>query len=245
VMSTLVGLARDRGLLGLDDPVSDHLPAGWTNAAAAEEQAITIRHLLTMSSGLNEATLTVKAAPGTVWEYNTDAYQKLRRVVEAAAGSDINTLSGEWLFGPIGIDSPQAWAPRPGAFATMDAVGDKAWALELTAREMARFGLLAQRNGLWAGQQLTDPGWFAEAWTGSSRKRDYGYLWWLLGEGHFRRQGVPTDLVAALGARDQKIYVLPSMQLVLVRQGETARSAALAESDFDTALIAALRDARA
>lgn len=245
VTSTLVGLARDRGLLQLDDPVSQYLPAGWTNATAEREGAITIRHLLTMSSGLNERTLRATAEPGTVWEYNTEAYQKLRRVLEAAAGADINSLSTEWLFTAIGIDRPEAWAPRPGGGAATDAVGDPQWGLNLTAREMARFGLFAMRNGMWNGEQITDPGWFAEAWASSPLKRDYGYLWWLLGKGAFGRRGAPTDLVAALGAQDQKIYVAPSVGLVLARQGGAAGEIVPAGSDFDVELVAALLRARA
>lgn len=245
VTSTLVALARDKGLLGLDEPVSSHLRAGWTNAAAADEGAITIRHLLTMTSGLDPNSLKVVAAPGTAWRYNTEAYQKLRRVLEAAAGTDINTLSQEWLFASIGLGNPAAWAPRPGGPVSTDAVGDTLWGLDLTAREMARYGLFAMRNGEWAGDQITDPGWFAEAWTPIAQKADYGYLWWLIGKGHLGAKGAPADLVAALGAQDQKIYVVPSLGLVLSRQGDAANDVTAAESDFDAALLRSLAEARA
>lgn len=241
--STLIGLARDRGLLTLDDPVTDHLGPGWTNASAAEEAKITVRHLLTMTSGLDERRLTATHEPGAVWEYNTDAYQKLRHVLEAAAGTDINTLSQEWLFHAIGVRNSTAWAPRSPI--DTDAVGDELWALSLTAREMARFGLFAMRNGNWNGEQITDPGWFAEAWASSPAKRDYGYLWWLLGKGHLGRRGAPDDFVAALGAQDQKIYVIPSAGLVLARQGLAANDVTAAQSDFDTRLVVALGRARA
>jgi len=243
VVSTLVGLARDRALLALDDVVADYLEPGWTAATPAQERAITIRHLLTMTSGLDERTLTATASPGTKWEYNTAAYQKLRRVLEAAADTDINSLIGTWLFDTIGIDNPTAWTPRPAR--TADAVGDVAWGLNLRAREMARFGLFAQRNGNWAGQQVTDPGWFAEAWTSVPQRRDYGYLWWLLGKGRLGGRGAPADLVAALGAKDQKIYVVPSLDLVVTRQGDAANDVTLAISDFDERLIVALGNARA
>jgi CubicO group peptidase (beta-lactamase class C family) len=245
VTSTLIGLARDKGLLALDDPVSHYLSAGWTNASAAEEAAITIRHLLTMTSGLNPNTLKVVAAPGTVWRYNTEAYQKLRRVLEAAAGTDINTLSQQWLFAAIGLVNPAAWAPRPGGPVSSDAVGDTLWGLDLTAREMARYGLFAMRNGEWAGDRITAQGWFAEAWTPTPQKADYGYLWWLIGRGHLGAKGAPADLVAALGAQDQKIYVVPSLGLVLSRQGGAASDVTAAESDFDAALLLALAEARA
>lgn len=241
--STLVGLARDKGLLALDDPVSQYLEPGWTNATPAQEGAITIRHLLTMTSGLDERTLKATAEAGVRWEYNTVAYQKLRHVLEAAAGTDINALSGEWLFEAIGIQNPTAWAPRPTGDA--DATGAELWGLSLRAREMARFGLFAMRNGNWAGEQITDPGWFAEAWTTIPQARDYGYLWWLFGQGQLGGRRAPEDMVAALGAQDQKIYVVPSLDLVVTRQGLAANDASLAVSDFDTRLLMALGAARA
>jgi CubicO group peptidase (beta-lactamase class C family) len=237
VTSTLVGLARDQGLLALDDAVSDYLPAGWTAASPAGEAAITIRHLLTMSSGLNPRTLRNDAPPGTVWDYNTDAYQKLRGVLEAAAGTDINVLSKAWLFDAIGIEQPVPWAPRA---QVVDAVGWPTYGLTLTAREMARFGLFAMRAGQWAGTQITAADWFAEAWAPSPLKADYGYLWWLLGQGRLASKGATPDLVAALGARDQKIYVSPSVGVVMARQGSAAGVVSEAESDFDAALITAL-----
>ena len=241
--STLLGIARAKGLVDFDDPVSSYLDAGWTNASPDEEAAITIRHLLTMTSGLDERTLSAVSAPGERWAYNTDAYQKLRRVLEAVASTDINTLTSEWLFGPIGIDNPEAWRPRPGGIA--DAAGDELWGLNLRAREMARFGLLAARRGSWNSDPVTEPEWFDEAWTPIPQKRDYGYLWWLVGNGTLRRAGAPADTVAALGARDQKIYVVPSLDLVLTRQGEAANEVAAAQSDFDRRLIRALVAARA
>jgi len=243
VTSTLIGLARQLGLLSLDDPVSDYLEPGWTRATRAEEGAITIRHLLTMTSGLDDRTLRATDAPGTVWAYNTEAYQKLRRVLEAAADTDINSLSGDWLFDAIGIDNSTAWAPRP--IGAPDAAGDALWGLSLRAREMARFGLFAMRNGNWGGAQITDPGWFGEAWTAIPQARDYGYLWWLLGKGRLGRGGGIDDLVAALGAQDQKIYVMPSIDLVVTRQGSAGRDVTQAVSDFDARLLLALKNARA
>ena len=238
VMSTVMGLARDRGLLEFDEPVSSFLGAGWSRAAAAEEAAITVFHLLTMTRGLNPRTLRRAAPPGTVWDYNTAAYQRLRPVVEAASGLDINSLTTEWLFAPIGIVSPAPWAPR----STMtDAMGESTWGLTLTAREMARYGLFAMRAGRWTDQQITARDWFEEAWAPIALKADYGYLWWLLGRGG--QQGAIPDLVAALGASDQKIYVSPATDLVLARQGAAAGSVSDAQSDFDALLITALSEA--
>lgn len=232
VLSTLLGLARSKGLLGFDDPVSKYLPAGWSRAAQADEARVTLYHLMTHSSGLDPRTLKKVAEPGTKFDYNTDAYQKLRLVLEAAARSDINTISRTWLFDAIGLGAGALWRERPGA--DRDATGATPWGLALTARDMCRFGLFASRGGRWIDRQITDPGWFAEAWTPSKAKRDYGLLWWLQGRGALSAvKGVPADWVSALGAQDQKIYVVPSAALVVSRQGTAAREASDAESDFD------------
>ncbi len=241
VVSTLVGLARSRGVLALDDPVSEFLGDGRSNASVVDERIIRLHRLLTMTSGLDPRTLRAAAQAGIVWDYNTDAYQKLRQVLEVVAATDINSLTVDWLFRSIGVTTESPWRARARA---VDATGDELWGLRLTARDMARFGLLAMRNGRWAGEQITEPGWFAEAWTPIPLNANYGYLWWLLGgSGRTGGQG-PDDLVAALGAQDQKIYVAPSIGLVLARQGDAAAQVTEAGSDFDAALVNALMRAR-
>ncbi len=237
VTSTLVGLARDRGLLQLDDLVSDHLTAGWSKATPAQEEQITLRHLLTHSSGLEPDTLEWVAPPGTLFAYNTEAYQKLRSVLEESSGMYIYAFSREWLFDAIGVEGE--WVDR----GEVDPLGAPLWGLELSALDMARYGLFAAREGRWSGAQITSPGWFAEAWTPSATKADYGLLWWLQGRGKLHGKA-PADLVSALGARDQKIYVVPSLDLVVTRQGLAAGTQTEAESDFDLVLLKAVTEAR-
>jgi CubicO group peptidase (beta-lactamase class C family) len=216
--------------------------AGWSNARPDEEAAITVQHLLTMTSGLHPRRLTKVAAPGAEWDYNTDAYQKLRLVLEAATGLGIDELTREWIFDPIGMSTGARWSERPQA--APDAVGERPWGLLLTVCDMARFGLLAQRRGQWGTNPVVGAPWFDEALASIPQKVDYGYLWWLTGKGHLRRAGAPPDTFAALGAMDQKIYVIPSVDLVVARQGGAAKESSEAESEFDSALIRALVSAR-
>ncbi len=244
VTSTLVGMSVAEGELELDQPVSDLLPVGWSRAAPAAEGRITVRHLLTMTSGLHSRRLTRVAEPGTTFDYNTPAYQKLRLVLEAATGTGIDALSRERLFDPVGMSALAVWEPRPDLPQFRDATGSLEWGLKLPARDMARFGLLALRKGTWAGEELVSAAWFDEAWTSSPAQVDYGYLWWLLGRRRGERSRVPEDWVAALGAGDQKIYVVPSLDLVVTRQGAAAKEATDARSTFDGDLIAALLAAR-
>ncbi len=238
VTSTLVGIARDKGLLDFEDKVSDYLDRGWSKASAADEGEVTLRHLMTHSSGLNPRTLVKDSPAGTVFDYNSIAYQKLHPVLAKVSGLDNNALSRDWLFDAIGIGG--AWVDRE----EVDPTGQVQLGLTLSARDMARFGILSLRGGVWDGKQITPEGWFDEAWSPSEVKGDYGLLWWLQGRKPGLEGKAPRDLVSALGAQDQKIYIIPSLKLVVTRQGRAGGSASEAESDYDLVLFRALAAAR-
>jgi CubicO group peptidase (beta-lactamase class C family) len=238
VTSTLVGMAREKGLLELDDRVSDYLDTGWSMAPTPDESTVTLRHLMTHSSGLDPRTLTRTTDAGREFDYNNYAYQKLHRVLAKVANLDNNALSRAWLFDMIGIGGE--WVDRT----DVDPMGQVQLGLKLSARDMARFGLLAMRGGVWDGKQMTPEGWFDEAWAPSEVKGDYGLLWWLQGRKPSLEGKAPRDLVSALGAMDQKIYIIPSLKLVVTRQGRAGGSASEAESDYDLILFRALAKAR-
>jgi CubicO group peptidase (beta-lactamase class C family) len=247
VVSTLCGIAVDRGLLAVDDRVSDHLPAGWTAADPADEARITVEHLLTMSSGLDQNTLTQVAEPGTTWAYNTTAYQKLRPVLESVSGAGIDELSREWLWTPIGASTGTRWVERAGdGPLQVDATGARLWSLQMTARDMARFGLLVQRAGKWEGEPVVSGEWLDAATAGSEVEPTYGYLWWLASGVEATGDGpdLPEDLVAALGANDQKVYVVPSLDLAFTRQGLSAGPVSESRSNFDLEILDRLLAAR-
>jgi CubicO group peptidase (beta-lactamase class C family) len=242
VASTLLGMAQEKGLLKIDEAVSKYLGPGWSKAPPADEAKITIRHLMTHASGLHARTLQKVDEPGTKFDYNTPAYQKTRPVLEKAAGMDINTLSRAWLFDAIGVSAAAKWAPRPSG--EKDATGAAQWGLNLSARDMARFGLVSLRTGRWGTSSIVDAAWYREAWAPSKVARDYGLLWWLMGNKP-RFSKAPDDWVAALGAQDQKIYVFPGLDTVVTRQGLAAKESSEHESDFDQVLFQALAAARA
>ncbi len=240
VASTLLGIAQEKRLLSLDDAVSKYLAAGWSTATPADEGKITIRHLMTMSSGLNDALRKV-AEPGKTFDYNTPAYQKTRPILEKAAGMEINALTRAWLFDGISVSAGTVWKPRPDG--ETDSTGAAQWGLYMTARDMARFGLVSLRRGAWGERRLIQSSWYDEAWASSKVQADYGLLWWLMGKRNI--PGAPKDWVAGLGARDQKIYVVPSLDLVVTRQGLAAGEESEHSSNFDLALFKAIAAARA
>jgi CubicO group peptidase (beta-lactamase class C family) len=230
VMAVLVGIAQHRGLLKLEDPVALHLGKGWSKASAEQEAAITVRHLLTMTSGLKDD-LTFEAEVGTRWRYNSAAYARLVPVVAAAAKQPANEFTRAWLTGRIGM-SDSRWVDRPwgGGEVSANAVG-----LATTARDLARFGLLILADGRWANESvIADRDYLRAALRPSQALNpSYGYLWWLNGQPEVARgdgqrtkgpliPSAPNDLVAALGAIDRKVYVVPSLDLVVTRLGNSA-----------------------
>ena len=226
VVAVLVGLARQRGLLALDDPVTDH--AGrWTQATDEQERAVTIRHLMAMTTGLTPA-LEYDAAPGSKWLYNTPAYHHLLRIVAAAAGLDRNAMTREWLTGRLGMRDSR-WEPRPWAASAI------ATGFATTARDLARFGLLILAGGAWDGESVIEDTEYLEEMLRPSQTLNpsYGLLWWTNGgassmswaippvtTGGALIPAAPADLVAAQGARDRKLYVVPSLDLVVSRLGD-------------------------
>jgi CubicO group peptidase (beta-lactamase class C family) len=114
--------------------------------------------------------------------------------------------------------------------------------LQCSTRDLARFGLFALRGGQWDGQPLVSKAFFSEATTASQDLNPaYGFLWWLNAKetnqpmaglssamASLKFPGAPRDMIAAMGAEGQNVLVVPSLDLVVVRQGELPPDRALA-----------------
>jgi CubicO group peptidase (beta-lactamase class C family) len=245
--ATLVGIAQKEGLLSLTDPAAKYLGAGWTSLSAAQEQQITIRHLLTMTSGLDDGVpddhctlpscLQFKAAPGTRWAYHNAPYTLLEKVVEAASGKTYNSYFRDKIRDRTGMNGLWIKSGWNNVYYS-------------NARSMARFGLLIQAGAQWNGTPVLSDAAYNNAMINTSQNINlsYGYLWWLNGKASHMLPTVqfvfngsmvpnaPADMYAALGKNDQKIYVVPSKKLVIIRMGEAAGNVQLAASSFDNEL---------
>lgn len=225
IVALLAGIAGDKGLLDVDYPVSHYLGAGWSEAAPETEAAITVRHLMEMSSGLKED-LTSEAAPGTQFFYNTPAYAKLQGVLEAASGETLAAVTEAWLTRPLGL-AETGWRPRPAAFGN---VGNP-MALVSTPRELSRIGQMVLENGRAPdGSRVISAKALAGLFAPTETNPAYGRLWWLnggvwsLAAGGVRRDGpfipaAPADTITGLGFLSRQIFIVPSKGLVIVRTG--------------------------
>lgn len=244
LVSATAGIAKQEGLLNLDDPASQYLGKGWTREPKNKEKLITIRNLLTMTSGIDDKKQLVRkfnlkyvADAGTRWAYS-NVFQKLMDVISAASKQDFETYFNEKLKNKIGMDG--YW--KNGIIFRI---------YHSSARSMARFGLLALNNGKWKNDQILDEQYFKSSIEPSQQiNPSYGYFWWLNGKKRYMLPGgqtvyngslvpsAPSDMYAAMGAADQRIYVIPSMNMIVVRMGEASnpQHSSFAVSGFDNAL---------
>jgi CubicO group peptidase (beta-lactamase class C family) len=236
-VSMLAAIAIDKGLVDPALAVSDYLGAGWSKATPDQERAIAVIHLLTMSSGLDEA-LGYAAPAGSTFFYNTPAYALTKRVLAAAAKAPLETLTHDWLTAPAGMTST-AWRKRPGAFGD---VGNPT-GLVTSPLDVAAFGQLVLDDGRAAdGARIVSAAALKAMFVRTQTNPAYGRLWWLNGSAQTIRPlaspsdgplipAAPADLVAALGALDRKLYIVPSRKLLVVRLGQAAP-----DKDFDQQL---------
>ena len=177
VTSLLVGILEAQGALRLDDPVARYLGAAGRKRPRQQESAITLRHLLTMTSGLSDS-FTFEAAAGTRWSYNTSAYQMLHRVVERASGKPLDDFTRTALA-PLGWQDT-VWRDRPNM--TLPD-GSPARGLAMSSRDAARFGLLALAGGAGRASRWCPEPYLPTALASSTTLNpSYGYLWWLNGK---------------------------------------------------------------
>ena len=213
IVSILVGIGLQKNLLQLDDPVTKHLGSGWSKAKPLQEKKILVKHLLSMTSGLN-GDLHYEATPGTRWYYNTAAYAVVRDCLVATSGLTVHQLTREWLMDPIGMKESK-WVPRAASITALNAYG-----FASSARDLARVGLLMQAGGKWAGKPVLSNDEFRRSSLRASQmlKPEYGYLWWL--NETKRNRFAPADTYAANGALGRRVYVSASEGLVVVRLGD-------------------------
>lgn len=239
----LIGKAQEEKLLSISEASSKYLGVGWTSAPKEKEDKITIRHQLTMTSGLDDGVpdnhctlkscLIYLADAGTRWAYHNAPYTLLEKVIEKAAALPVNNYTALKLKNTIGMT---------GLWSTVD--NDNVFFSK--PRSMARFGLLALNNFVWDNQPVLNDQQYIHDMINSSQQLNlsYGYLWWLNGKASYMLPTLqtvfsgpyapqaPADMFAGLGKNGQILSVSPGKGIVIVRMGNQPNSPA---SDVSTA----------
>jgi CubicO group peptidase (beta-lactamase class C family) len=243
ITSALVGIALHEGLIpgGIEARAVSFFPE-WQPLpdASPEKDSIRIVDLLTMRSGLryqegtdDQAIFFEPQSPahaylsrpvvgrpvGTKWNYSSAGSGVLAAILKKVTGKSPKRYAEEKLFTPLGIADPP-WA------AGKDGIQHGGWGLELTTREMARFGELYRLEGKWNGRQVVPAEWVAESTKAHSEtpwNGQYGYQWWL-------PKRLP-ECFATRGAYGQDTYVCPKLGLVVAFTSDMKISAADANLD--------------
>ncbi len=223
-VSTLVGIALDRGLIGgIDRRVLDFFPGVTITDPDPRKEKMTLEDLLTMRSGLNWSdtdqdfsslfrstdwvqhmlNLPMVAEPGTVFTYCSGCTNLLSAVLQEAVGKTAREFGQEALFQPLGI-SDLVWETDP----TGKSIGG--WGLFLAPRDMAKLGYLYLNRGEWEGKRIVSAAWVDDATrkhTATDGNLGYGYQWWTY----------PSwNAYAALGRDGQTIFVIPGSKVIVV-----------------------------
>lgn len=236
-IAMLMAVAADKSLIDVDRPVSDYIGAGWSKATPEQEKRIRVIHILQMNSGLDER-FAYAAPAGTRFLYNTPVYAISKQILTSTSKLPLEQLTHDWLTAPAGMTETN-WRQRPAALA---GVGNNT-ALVTSPRDTARFGQMILNGGVAPnGTRIVSADGLRALFAPSPTNAAYGRLWWLNGGGEYVRvdgqrdrgpliPAAPADLVAAFGFLDRRLYVVPSLDLVVVRTGADAPDA-----DFDQQL---------
>lgn len=234
-VSTLIGVAIKEGKIeSVNQKVCDFIP----EFCEGDNAKLTIKHLLTMSSGLNweedyhnplgqtaeayfapnlkKQMLGLKLIdePGKIFKYHSSCSQLLTFIIEKATGRSINEYASELLWKPLGAKHPALW--------NTDAInGDEKGfcCINSNARDFARLGKLFLNYGNWNGVQILDSSYVKEATSianlldeDGDKNLNYGYQFWIAKHKNL-------DLYYARGLWGQYVICIPELDMVIVRLG--------------------------
>lgn len=244
VVSAVIGIAVGRHEFpSLDTPVLNFFDAGKVANVDERKRRMTIRHLLTMTAGLDwdeelpyidpKNTFSIMAftpdwvqftidrpmarEPGEVYSYNSGATLLLGHIFRVATGVDLEEYAVKHLFTPLGI-SDYFWKRTPFGLT------DTQEGLYVAPRDIAKIAYLYLHRGQWEGRQVVPEDWVKASLTpNKNASKDgsvqYGYKWWLY---RYQHQGHAGTAFAGTGFGNQRPIVLPELDVVLVFTGWNA-----------------------
>ena len=229
LFALMIGIAVDRRIVEVSDPLHKYLPKGWTGLPETDEKRLTIQHLLTMTTGMNDA-LEPAGEIGVTWRYNNTAYNYLKRVLTEQTGRPLQELTEEWICNPLGMTQTK-WVERDSLLPD----GRNVTGLEMSGHDMAQLGLLILNGGSRSsGRLISNSYWQRMLSPGSSTNPAWCFMWWRNDQDHFMTPYVdktfyrpvipeaPASLIFSQGLEENRIFVDPTRRPVIVRRGGPA-----------------------
>ena len=238
ITSILLGIAIDQGYIkSVDDPITKYLesPTPQKNLSP-EKEKLTIRHLVTMTTGLDcydrdksskgqedrvyrkkdwlqyFVDLAIVNPPGEIAEYCTMGQILMVEIIAQSSGMPIDEFARKFLFEPLGI-SNLSWGHTSNKI-----VIPSGKRLYMTPRDMAKIGQLILSKGKWNGNQIVSEHWvrFSTASHVKMTGTDYGFLWWIF---PIQVEAEQYECIAAMGNGGQYIFIIPDLEAVAVFTG--------------------------
>jgi len=228
ILSITLGICLDKGIIkSLDEPICEYLTE-FNQGIHPYHKLITIRHLLTMSSGIywnpgihyhcpmlvqmlrtnswlsHIADIAMACYPGDKFQYKEWDVILLSAVIGKAAGRTSYELCDEFLYKPLGINSG-VWSHSPDNVSYTIMKGEEN--SDLSARDLSKIGLLFLNNGVFQGKRIVSEDYVKQAVAPSEASSGYGYLWWLF-----------DNAYACHGFGGQEVKVYPYEKLITVVQ---------------------------
>jgi CubicO group peptidase (beta-lactamase class C family) len=238
--STAIGIAQHEGRLSIDEPILNFFPSHATDFARANTAGLTLRHVLSMATGHRVDTMELMRAlphhdwvkiflespivypPGERFLYNSGASFVLSAVIGARTGQSVRDYLQPRLFDPLGIGTPE-WQTNARGI-NLGASG-----LRLRTEDVAAFGELYRRRGVWNGRRLLSEAWIDDASAvhvatdrsdGSDWDQGYGYQFWRSRHNSYR----------ADGAYGQFALIIPDQRAVIAITAGTDRTKDILEA---------------
>lgn len=249
ILSVILGICIDKGIIkSLDEPISNYL-SEFVEDDHVYHKAITIRHLLTMTSGIywnggihyhcpmmaqmirtkswvsHIADTAMSYYPGDKFVYKEWDVILLSAVIGRASGSTAHELCEEFLYGPLSINSG-IWPRSPDNVSYTVMKGEEN--SDLSARDLAKLGLLFLNKGVFKGKRIISENYIKETVSPSKANPGYGYLWWIF-----------NDKYGCRGYGGQEVNVHPNKQLITVIQA-TPTDSSKAYEDIDGEILKAI-----
>lgn len=220
LVSALYGIAVEKGLIDIQRTlaelgIDDHNPP-----LSDQEKQARLVDLLTARSGIYHPSVQDDNAappergahaPGTFFYYNNWSFNAVGAIFERLAGLSLGEAFKQWVADPVGMQDFRVEDVR---YQEGEESVFPAYRFWISARDLARFGVLYLQNGRWEGRQIVPESWISDSMARHSDLGNgvgYGYMWWIM----------PDSAFLATGTGGQKLIVDPARRLVVVNRVDT------------------------